>query len=64
MKKKKKKRFVLLFQRRYPGSLKGFGACFKNLLRSPDACELGVRLHQYLLRYFFLFCVDFCVFLQ
>lgn len=35
---------MLLFELRYPSSLKGFGACFKNLLRLLDACELGVFL--------------------
>lgn len=33
---------MLLFELRYPSSLKGFGACFKNLLRLLYACKLGI----------------------
>lgn len=37
-----KKTFVLLFELRYPGSLRGFGACFKNLLRVLYTCKQDV----------------------
>lgn len=37
-----KETFVLLFELRYPTSLKGFGACFKKLLRLLVVCKLSL----------------------
>lgn len=54
-----KKTFVLLFELRYPSSLKGFVACFKNLLRLLYACKLGVFVSVFI-RILLLIVLFFC----
>lgn len=54
-----KKTFVLLFELRYPGSLRGFGACFKNLRRLLYTCKQDVFVSVFI-RILLFNCWFFC----